>query len=406
MSAGDGKSRSAAALLDWFLLPLLGLFTFVLLTYCLEWSARHIFNRSETTIWSCLVVGDDATPLHAIPNSACKEKLPESPLVEYRYNACGHRSEAVCGPKPTGSFRIVLVGSSVIVGNLVPFERTIAVLLKRELNRTGGRVVDIDNQGMGLGTPRSVDLRFSEALAASPDMILWGVTPWDIEHAAFLHAPADPTAAPRPRPTGATRFVKAFREGRLREDIRDWWITKWNSPDTLMLLQHTLFLSQSQFIRNTLSEPDVAGFLLKNQPPVWNRHWQEFDTYAADLASRSKAAGIPFCVTAIPNRADASLVSAGEWPPEVDPYLFASKVRSLSESHGAVYLDVLSSFSKVPAAESLYYPVDEHLNADGAAVVAGFLAEKLSGQIRGAPYREPGNDFESRRGVKTMANKQ
>jgi len=125
----------------------------------------------------------------------------------------------------------------------------------------------------------------------------------------------------------------------------------------------------------------VSGFLGKEPSPEWRARWKEFDNYARDLALRSNTAGVPFAVTAVPDRAEASLISARDWPLDVDPFAFGRRVRSAAESHGCVYLDLLPAFRNVPAAGRLYYPVDGHVNSNGDALIARLLADRLTNGI-------------------------
>src|ERR1700679_3714079 len=112
---------------DWILLPLLSLLTICGMVAGVNLAAKGVF-RGETA-FHCLVPGSLLTGDYAPPNSVCRDKNYESQWTEYRFNSCGHRAGMECGPKPAGSYRIVVIGSSVAMGHLVTRENTFAALL-------------------------------------------------------------------------------------------------------------------------------------------------------------------------------------------------------------------------------------------------------------------------------------
>ena len=171
---------------DWILLPFISLLTIVVLAGSGELIARRVFSGSTTLMKNCMVMDDKSTGPRAIPNTVCWEKIPESQLVEYRFNGCGHRAGMECLPKQPGTYRIVMTGSSLALGEGVQREQTFAALLPEELSQETGRKIELYNESMGWGFPHSVRLRFNEVLAAKPDLILWILTPGDIEGASLI----------------------------------------------------------------------------------------------------------------------------------------------------------------------------------------------------------------------------
>jgi len=96
-----------------------------------------------------------------IPNSACHEKIPESDMVEYRFDCAGYRVGFECHPRPPGTYRIVIVGSSNGDGQNVPSRRLFSTLLPQELvtpKRPKDRSLQITP--WRLAFPRNVALRF------------------------------------------------------------------------------------------------------------------------------------------------------------------------------------------------------------------------------------------------------
>jgi hypothetical protein len=179
-SAADGQWK--LPMRDWILLPLLSLLTICLTAGCTEFIARRAFAVSKTSIAAGCMMGDSLTGRRIIPNSVCWEKTGESRLTEYRFNNCGHRTGMECGPKPPGTYRIVMVGSSIAMGAWVPREKTFAALLPMELSRRTGRKIELYNESIAAETPNANALRFDDVLAVEPDLILWVITPWDVQN--------------------------------------------------------------------------------------------------------------------------------------------------------------------------------------------------------------------------------
>jgi hypothetical protein len=367
---GSFRVRDAALLIG-----IAGL-TVVVLAGCLEVTARRLFAKSGTVVWTCFSQAPGTMGIRPIPNTVCQEKMPESPLVEYRFNACGYRTLASCGEKPAGSRRVVLIGSSFVLGYQVAYEQTFGVVLQQKLTAASGRPIEVDNHGMLYGTPRTVAMHFDEALAAKPDLIVWSVSPWDVQNLSYVAA-APPLGkadqAGGPPPPKWRRFVDAIREEGIQKILL--------GTRSVLLVQHVLYQSPSQFLHNYLMHKDDSGALAKNIPPDWQKRWEDLDAIAKDMADRSHAAGVPFAVTAIPDRAEALMLAAGTWPPELDPLEFGEHVRSIAEKHGGVYLDIFGGFREEPGAERMYYPVDGHMDARGHALIGRSLAEQISSRL-------------------------
>jgi hypothetical protein len=374
---------------DWILLPGLGLLTIALLIGSSEVIARRMFRESSSRAIDCMVLSDASTGVRAIPNSACSEKLAEdrSP-IEYRFNACGHRAGVDCGPKPSGSYRIVMVGSSFAMGLEAAREKTFAATLPAQLSRRTGRRIELYNEAMESGFPRSVDLRFNEVLAASPDMILWILTPFDIKKVSSL-LPDQPTSRGSFLARNWSRTKTAFSTESAPEAFRELWqrvTDAFVETRTAFMLRHFLFQSQSQYVRSYLMDgDDESGFLKAELSGLWLSRIQEFTGYAADIERRSATAGIPLVAVMLPNRAQAAMISMGAWPAGLDPYRLDHEVRSVIVSHGETYADILPAFGDVPNPERGYFAVDGHPNERGHAVLSTMLADKLDKEVFNAP---------------------
>ena len=81
-----------------------------------------------------------------------------------------------------------MMGSSVAIGERVPINSTLATLLPQLLIERTGRTIELYNEGMAYGFPRTAAMRFHEVLAQKPDMVLWVLTPADIGEGEFVFA--------------------------------------------------------------------------------------------------------------------------------------------------------------------------------------------------------------------------
>jgi hypothetical protein len=382
--AGDPGTLKEAKLprRDWILLPMLSLLTIVLMAVSTELVARRAFSESKTSLKSCLVLNDAATGVRGIPNSVCWEKMPENQLMEYRLDCSGYRTGMACGPKPPGTYRIVMIGSSVAMGERVPIEKTVATLLPKELSPPAGRKVELYNEAMGYGFARNTALRFNDVLAAKPDLILWVLTLVDVKLAGFLY-PENPFTTLDHASSSQPRLTDSLKTS-VKNAIRDHGGTFVSGT----ALRHFLYQheSQDQYLHSYLTMPNGAegfwdagpGALRAEPSPEWLTHLREFDGYAAEVEGKARTAGVPLVAVLVPNRAQAAMISKGDWPAGFDPYTLDRALRSIVTSHGETYLEILPDFRTIPNAERHYYPLDGHPDADGHAIIAGFLAKELS----------------------------
>ena len=72
------------------------------------------------------------------------------------------------------------------------------------------------------------------------------------------------------------------------------------------------------------------------------------------------------------------MISLGKWPAGYDPYKLGEEVRAIVTSHGGAYIDILPDFRTVPDPEQYYYPIDNHPDARGHAIIADMLAKELT----------------------------
>jgi hypothetical protein len=378
---------------DWILLPLLCLLTIALPVLCTRSIAGRKFRESPSTTLGCLVLKDPSTGVRAIPNTVCSQKILESDLAEYRFNSCGHRAGMECGPKPPGVYRIVMVGSSFNFGMWVSREKSFAALLPEQLSDQTGRRVDLYNESMQWGFPASTALRFHQVFAEQPDMILWVLTPTDIGNpTAILPYTAPPLPA---EPGGAfernwNRVKLAFSTRSIPDAIAfiwnrsvgSWWTNKietFRGSPSGILLQHILYANRNLYLKSYLMGSDSEGGFLRAIPSAeWQNNLRQFDLVVDGIERQAKDAGVPLVAVLVPNRAQAAMISMGEWPAGYDPYKLDDELRGIIQSHGGTYIDILPDFRSIPAPEQHYFPVDGHPDAGGHAMISSLLAKELT----------------------------
>ena len=372
---------------DWILLPLISVATIVAIAVCTESIADRMFRASKTLGEDCMVFKDPVVGIKGIPHSVCQEKIAEGEQVVYRFNGSGYRSDTEFGPKLPGTFRIVMVGSSFTLGARVRIEDAVSTRLSSELSRRTGRKIEVYNEGIAGsgGYLRMVAMRFQDAFAANPNMILWMLNSWDIQHASS-EGPVDRVDI-LPAPKGQTmRRVKealaAKSISQISNALEDIAVDRirlsLNSGNVSTMVRHFAYDSQSLYLKLYLKQGDVAGFLKAQPTPEWQSRLQLFNNYAAELEKRAKAAGVPWVAVLVPLRAQAAMASMGEWPAGYDPYKLDDEVRSIITSHGGIYIDIFPEVRNTPNPERYYYPVEGHPDPGGCLLLSQFLAHHLT----------------------------
>lgn len=381
---------------DWVFLPVIGLFTILLVALLTEATARGLLPVSQVGFDNCFVTDDASGDASVKPDSFCAERIAESGYsADYKFNHQGDRDDADLQPKELGTYRVVMIGSSFAMGLFVPKEMTFATLLPAELSRRTGRRVELYNEATGgkyRGGPfpmQSSPSRFSRVLSATPDMILWIITPMDIQNSESDIS--DPirqrtlTNAPKqaPEPIGPVsawkRLENAVAEGRRRAKVRD----RWERTRTSLALKHFLIAGESkeQYTESYLKN-GLDAECLKTEPSArWRHLLRTFQVEAEEFERQAKTRDIPFIAVLVPNRAEAAMLSMDEWPRGYDPYTLGNELRAIIASHGGTYIDILPGFHNLPNPERHYFPVDGHLDADGHAMIASMLAEKLTHRV-------------------------
>jgi hypothetical protein len=99
------------------------------------------------------------------------------------------------------------------------------------------------------------------------------------------------------------------------------------------------------------------------------------------MEAQARDAGIPFVAAYVPNRVETTMVSMGQWPTGIDPYQLDNRLRSVIESHGGTYIDLLPEFREISDPGRYYFPVDGHPNPEGHAALTRLMAKQLTSGV-------------------------
>jgi hypothetical protein len=359
-----------------------------------ELLSRVFYPVVQIGFQNCFATNDPMGEAPVKPNSVCWEQTAESSLkAEYRFNSRGHRAGTELKPKPTGTYRIVLIGSSLTQGLFVPREKTFAVLLPKELSAETGRKVEVYNEATGgqfRGGPYPTlnsAQHFDQVLAAQPDLILWVITPTDIMNAGSEENADSPNTGALQEDSRAETDTSSPRSfwNKIKASIANGTFgarlkSRWEDTRTSTALKHLLIASESKdaYIKSYLRNGDNANFLKSEPDSKWQMQLQSFDAELAEIAGLAKKSGVPLVAVLVPNRPQAAMLSNGNWPAGYDPFKLEGEVRDGVMNHGGCFIDILPDYRLVPNPERHYFPVDGHPDAEGHAMISRFLAKELS----------------------------
>jgi len=371
--AADARREREAKLSrrDWILLPLIGIATIVLLLGGSEVAARRIYVETKPNFMAnCMILNNPATGPHGVPNSTCRQKGFESQAVEYNFDSCGHRASLKCGPKPPGTFRIVLIGASGAFGMYVAQDKSFAAILPAQLSLRTGRPVEVYNASiMEFGHLRAFSLQMNEVLAAQPDLILLAISPRDIKDAAVVGPDESVGRSQATTLAGKLKGMLSANSlvGGVEAHLR-----------MRSVVQHFIYASDIQYLKSSLMEDSATGFMRTEPSQLWRDRLQESSVYIAEIENKAKAAGVPLAAVFIPSRPQAAMLAMHDWPPGYDPCRINEELRTIVTSNGGTYIDILPDYRAAPDPEQGFFRVDGHPNEEGHAAIAEFLTRGLT----------------------------
>ncbi len=347
---------------DWIILPLLGLLSLALLLGVSEGAARLIWPEQ---LYDRCALPDPNLRLRFKPGCVARVKAPESPWLEYAYNDCGLRTAEPCRPKPPGDFRVAVIGSSISSGYMVPYEKTFPARATAALEQRCHIPVDFQNLAVAGAGLETAPLHLDQALALHPDTLLMALSAHDLE--VLRDVRGAPQEAEEEEPAA---------QGGLHEALHRLVLALRTSRASLMA-QHFLYEHLDTYLPLYLKHGDEADFLRPPFSEAWKLRLAIFDRELDEITARTQAAGVPFMLVFVPQRAQAMLLRWKNLPPGIDPTLLGRALGDLARRHGVAYVDLTATIGERADAPSLYYPVDSHPNAAASAIIADGVVDGL-----------------------------
>jgi len=378
MSAAAEQKATRLPRRDWILLPAIGLIAVLSVAGVTEFVAQRKFpKRSGGPV--CMVFHDPAVGPHGIPNCRVMVQVPETELTEYRFNNCGFRTDLPCGPKPPGTFRIVMIGTSMAGGWNVPVEKTFANILPERLSQITGRNIQLYNESFPYRYPDFTAQHFDEVLKAQPDMILWALNAGDFQR---QEAAAKPQSHAEGQMGFQQKILRDWKDALAKGSVSQTVSNLFTHTRTYNLLSNFIYASPSQYLNVALADPDRLNGYLKTHPSeLWQQRYKDFDDDFSRVAAQAQAAHVPLVVTLLPEHTEAAMIALGTPPAGYDPTLIDSRTRSIVTGHGVAYVAVIPELRNYPNPQLGYYATEGHPNARGHAMFADILAKKLTSEV-------------------------
>ena len=243
----------------------------------------------------------------------------------FRTNSLGYRGPEVSRGKPSGTFRVVVLGSSNTMGHGINDEETYARRLERWLSdRAGpGRRVEVVNLAVSADSPTQQLLRLRDDVPAlEPDWVLCDITALDFS---------------------------------LEEQHLRWVLDKGVEVPF-------------DFVREALAGSKVDA---SDSPDEFHKKFSPFlksllDRTVEGWGAESRKMRVPLTVVILP-RADSKTAS---------PHLFRL-FRELADRHGLRSIDLSQTFDRLELDEFRIAPWDHHPNALGHRLIFAGLRDGL-----------------------------
>jgi len=340
---------------DLLLLPLVSLLTVVLMAGFAELACRVMFPADETT--ACRV-RDPVLGYRNKPGCSDTLKAFEAERVVNQYNDCGYRSAGSCRPVPAGTSRVALIGSSVGAGHFVSYGDSLGTQIGERLAQECHRPIDVQNLSATEYYMKQTQARATEALKLKPDLLVWVLTPYDVQ-VGDSDPPTFASTAPSAPPPLLVRLHSLLLTSRA-----------------FAVGQHLYYEDVASYVPLFLLNKDKAGFLYRDYSPSWTERIATFGRIDGTIADAAKAAGVPLVVAFVPQRAQAALVKMTP-PKGVDPYRLQQAVQRIVEQQGGHFVDATPALGRTPSPASLFLPLDGHLDGHGHRIVGRAIADQL-----------------------------
>lgn len=350
---GISTHSSALPRRDYLLLPLVSILTAILLSGTGELLARRTWVEQERDF--CGSQGRHK------PNCVTSMKNIEGPWVRYESNACGYRGADYCGPKRPGTWRAVIMGTSIAYGLHVPYEALFSTVIAPDLRRILHRSVEFENMGDIEPLWVSSDDTYKEMEALQPDAVFLLVAPFDLartDGTPLNGVKAGGTPALEAAGLTWTRIRLLLRESRF-----------------LFMVQHFMLDDQKFFLRAFENYADPLDPSRSPIPPGGEQRFERMSTRVQHFAEAAHSVGAQAYLLALPNRAQCALISNNVQLPNLDPYIFSNRLKDMADKAAIHYIDLIPRLKKTPKAETLFYAVDGHPSAGAHLLMAQVTVE-------------------------------
>jgi hypothetical protein len=234
---------------------------------------------------------------------------------------------------------------------------------------------------MGWGFTHSVSLRFKDAITANPDLIVWILTPGDVDRASVVLVTPEEFGQWKSKSLPVRMWLRVHAIF-ARQSATTALAEAYGRSRTAMMVRRFLYRSGSLYVKAALTGNDsLAGFSREPLSAHWEGQLKQVDSDAATMEAQARDAGIPFVAAYVPNRVETTMVSMGQWPTGIDPYQLDNRLRSVIESHGGTYIDLLPEFREISDPGRYYFPVDGHPNPEGHAALTRLMAKQLTSGV-------------------------
>ena len=341
---------------DFVLLPLIFVLTILALLIGGEILSRKIYVQDDAAE-PCEFIS--AAGYRYIPLCSSRTKVWEGPWITQHFNECGYRTAEPCAPRPAGSLRVVVMGSSTARGALVNYAESFAARASDALSDRCGARVDFQNLGSEPPDVDRIDQRMPEALALKPSAVVMTIGPYDLIH--LKDALPDPAAAPPPARFNVRDLVNTLRESRL-----------------FLVMQSYLYRDPAFQIRAFLLNGDSADYVRIPLSAAWMKRVDEFGDLLGRMSALANQNHVPIFVFYIPERAQAALQTLRSEPPGVDPLALGIALKKVAADHDVSLYDATPAFASAPDFQDLYYLTDGHPRPAGHAALADVVEQALA----------------------------
>jgi lysophospholipase L1-like esterase len=301
-------------------------------------------------------VDDPVLPHRPMPGSVAEGRSVTDEFdFRYVHNALGLRGPEVAVPKPTGAYRILVLGDSFTYGAGVDVEDTFAAVLERQLaaRGPGHPRVEVVNAGIPRFFPEAQRLFLEHyGLPLEPDLVVVGFVANDV---IDTHV--------------GLEGIEVLPDGRLVSSYGARLLATLG-PGLLALYEHwhTFRIPMRRWLQARIDDerPTRPSDVLRDGG-YHEEDGREVERQYEAMVSLCREHGDEFVLVYLPQRAPWD--EAAGYP--------ARRLAAFSERAGVLFVDPLPAMRVHEAPETLHWPLDGHPTAAGHAMVAEVLRRAL-----------------------------